>query len=128
MASRSWIAAAALVLIAGAALAQAPAAARKVLQRTDAAAGQEAVQGTADFPPGAETGMHTHPGAEMDYVSQGRIEVVVPGQPAKTYGQGEYYLIPRGGPHNVRNAGTVPAQVVATWIVDKGAPMTTPVN
>ena len=46
----------------------------------------------------------------------------------KTVKAGEPFLIPAGKVHDAKNIGTGPAQVLATYIVEKGKPLATPVK
>ena len=107
--------------------AQAPAVQRTILQRGDlSTAGHEAVMGRADFVPGAETGRHTHPGEEVSYVLEGTILLEVQGKPAVTLKAGDVLFVEAGKIHNAKNTGTGPAKVLATYIVEKGKPLTSP--
>src|SRR5262245_39972300 len=116
--------------------AQAPAAApanplfkRTVLQQADlSAAGREVVQALAEVQPSGASGRHTHPGEEIGYVLSGPLVVEIDGKPARTLQTGEVFLIPPGTVHNARNTGTAVAKVVATYIIEKGKPVTTPVT
>ena len=79
-----------------------------------------------DWPTGADTGKHTHPGDEYAFVIQGSIEVDVEGQPPHIYRGGDSYFNPRGVVHEAKNLGTRPAKTYAVMVVDKGAPLTQP--
>jgi quercetin dioxygenase-like cupin family protein len=119
----------ALPLIAGVCLAQQPQFKRTELQRGDLTApGREAVQALAEIPPAVASGRHTHPGEELGYVLEGPLVVEVDGQAPKTYKTGEAFLIPAGRVHNARNTGTSTAKVLATYIIEKGKPVATPVQ
>jgi len=103
---------------------------RTVLQQHDLSTpGKEFVQALAEVQPGAASGRHTHPGEEVGYVLAGPLVVEIDGQPAKTLQTGEVFLIPPGTVHNAKNAATSGvAKVVATYIIDKGKPVATPVQ
>ncbi len=107
--------------------AQAPAFKRTILQQVDLSApGREAVMAHAEFPPGTETGRHTHPGEEISYVEAGPLVLEVDGQPTRTFQTGEAFMVPAGIIHNAR-AGSAPiTKVVATYIIEKGKPASTP--
>jgi quercetin dioxygenase-like cupin family protein len=108
--------------------AQEPPFKRTVLQRGDLSiAGHEAVTARVDIPQGVSVGRHTHPGEEVAYVLQGTLQVDIDGA-MKTVKAGEPFLIPAGKAHDAKNVGTGPAQVLATYIVEKGKPMATPVK
>ena len=112
------------------ATAQAPAPFRRtMLQQADLSApGREVVQALAEIDPGAQSGRHTHPGEEAGYVLAGPIVVEIDGKPARTLQTGEVFLIPPGTVHNAVNKGSGVAKVLATYIVEKGKPVATPVQ
>ena len=102
---------------------------RTVLQQGDLSApGREVVQALAEIQPGAASGRHTHPGEEVAYVLTGPVVLEIDGKPSKTLQTGEVFLIPPGTIHNAKNAGTGVAKVVATYIIEKGKPVATPVQ
>jgi len=119
---------AALVVAAlGTLAAQAPAVKRTTLQQADLSApGREVVQALAEFPAGSETGRHTHPGEEVSFVEAGPFVLEVDGEPAKTLQTGQAFLVPAGKIHNGHPAAGGTAKVVATYIIEKGKPVTTP--
>ena len=126
---RATATAAALVAITAAAAAQQPAFKRTELQRADLSApGREVVQAIAEFPAGAAAGRHTHPGEEVGYILEGTVLVEVDGKPAATMNAGQYFIIPAGTIHNATNKSNSGAKVLATYIVEKGKPMATPVK
>ena len=108
--------------------AQAPAFKRTVLQQGDLSVpGREAVTAVAEFQPGASPGRHTHPGEEVGYVIEGRVNLEQAGKPAVTLNAGQTFLIPAGTIHNATNTGSGTARILATYIVEKGKPLTTPI-
>ncbi len=108
------------------ALAQAPAFKRTVLQTMELSiAGREAVTAKAEFPGGASSGRHTHPGEEVGYLLEGSVAVEMDGV-SKTLKPGDTFAIPAGKVHNATNLGTGPATIVSTYIVEKGKPLATP--
>ena len=126
---RAAATAAALVAITVAAAAQQPTFKRTELQRADLSApGREVVQAIAEFPPGATVGRHTHPGEEVAYILEGTVLVEVDGKPAATMNAGQYFIIPAGTIHNATNKSKGNAKVLATYIVEKGKPVATPVK
>jgi quercetin dioxygenase-like cupin family protein len=101
---------------------------RTVLQQADLSIpGREVVQALAEVQPGGSSGRHTHPGEEIAYVLVGPLTLEIDGKPAKTFQTGEVFLIPAGAVHNARNAGSAVAKVVATYVIEKGKPVATPV-
>ena len=109
--------------------AQQPAVKRTQLQRGDLSApGREAVMAIAEFPAGTQIGKHTHPGEEISYVLEGTLSLEVDGKAPATLKAGDYFLIPAGQAHNARNTTSGAAKVLATYIVEKGKPLATPVQ
>ena len=101
---------------------------RTILQQADLSApGREAVTAVAEFQPGASPGRHTHPGEEVGYVLEGSIRLEQEGKPDVTLVAGQAFLIPAGTVHNAANTGTGLARILATYIVEKGKPLATPV-
>ena len=120
--------AAAVVVGIGTVMAQAPAFKRTVLQQVDLSStpGREAVTAMAEFPPGSETGRHTHPGEEISYVELGPLVLEVDGQPARTLKTGEALMVPAGVIHNAHPVAGSSAKVIATYVIEKGKPPTSP--
>jgi quercetin dioxygenase-like cupin family protein len=120
------------VLIAGSGLAlhvaraQQPGIRRTDLQRHDLGIpGREVVQVRVELDPGVAFGKHTHPGEEIVYVLEGSLEYQVEGRPPVTLEAGEVLFIPAGTIHAAKNAGSVNAAELATYIVEKGKPLVT---
>ena len=107
--------------------AQQPAFKRTVLQQVPISVpGREAVTAKAELPKGVSAGRHTHPGEEVGYVLEGTVSLEIEGA-AKTLKTGDAFLIPAGKPHNATNVGTGQATILATYIVEQGKPLATPV-
>ena len=101
---------------------------RTVLQQADISApGREVITAVGEFQPGASPGRHTHPGEEVSYVLEGSIVLEQEGKPNTTVSAGQAFIIPAGVVHNATNKGTGAARIVATYIVEKGKPLATPV-
>ena len=108
---------------------QQPAFKRTMLQKNDLSAqGREAVQVLAEFAPGAAAGKHTHPGEEMGYVLEGTLVLEVVGKKPVTLKAGDVFFVPAGVVHDGKNAGKGPAKVLATYVIEKGKPVATPVK
>ena len=108
---------------------QQPAFKRTMLQKHDLSAqGREAVQVVAEFAPGAAAGKHTHPGEELGYILEGTLVLEVVGQKPLTLKAGDSFFVPAGVVHDGKNVGKGPAKVLATYIVEKGKPVATPVK
>jgi len=98
---------------------------RTDLQRHDLEIpGREAFQARVDFAPGASFPRHTHPGAEIIYVLAGTLEYEVKGETV-TLKSGDVLFVPAGTVHAARNVGTTPAAELATYVIEKGKPLTT---
>jgi quercetin dioxygenase-like cupin family protein len=98
--------------------------ARTDLQRHDlSVSGWESLQALVSFAPGASFPRHRHPGEEIIYVTQGTIEYEVDGKPV-TVKAGEVLFIPYGVVHAARNTGNGPAAELATYVLEKGKPLT----
>jgi quercetin dioxygenase-like cupin family protein len=78
---------------------------------------------TVTVPPGGEIPWHQHPGTEMSIVTSGAVTVVREGacEPV-VYQAGETVYIADEVPHTARNEGTVPLQLVVTYLLTAGAP------
>lgn len=90
--------------------------------------GKVAVQARAEFDPGVAAGRHTHPGEELGYVLEGQLELRIDGQPPRIVKAGETFFVPEGIVHDGVNTGTGKAKVLATYVVEKGKPVATPVK
>ena len=88
--------------------------------------GREAVMALAEFPAGSETGRHTHPGEEISFVEAGPFVLEIDGQPARTLKTGEVFSVPAGTIHNGHPTPGGTAKVVATYVIEKGKPVSTP--
>jgi quercetin dioxygenase-like cupin family protein len=109
--------------------AQQPGFKRTVVQQKDISVpGREAVTAVGEFQPGASPGRHTHPGEEIGYVLEGSLLLEEDGKPAVTINAGQAFLIPPGTIHNATNKGPGTARILATYIVEKGKPVATPVT
>jgi quercetin dioxygenase-like cupin family protein len=81
---------------------------------------------TAEWPPGAATGRHTHPGDEYGTVSEGTLVTRQDGAEWKTIEAGQSYYVPAGVVHETKNAGDKPARSYNGFIVEKGKPRANP--
>jgi quercetin dioxygenase-like cupin family protein len=86
----------------------------------------EVAQVVLDFAPGAQTPAHTHPGQVFVTVLDGAITLRTGGA-EKTYQVGESFVEQPEVAVQARNAGTTKATVLATYLLPKGAPFSTPV-
>lgn len=108
---------------------QQPAFKRAILQKQDLSAqGREAVVALAEFSPGAIAGKHTHPGEELGYILEGTLVLEVEGKPPVTLKAGDVFFVESGKVHDGKNIGKGTGKVLATYIVEKGKPLATPVK
>jgi quercetin dioxygenase-like cupin family protein len=78
---------------------------------------------TVVVPPGGTTGWHRHPGTETSVVTAGEVTLIREGDcEPETFTAGEAVFVPDALPHEARNDGTVPAEVVVTYLLAPGAP------
>ena len=102
-----------------------PGTARTDLQRHDlSVAGQETLQARIDFEPGSFATRHRHPGEEIIYVLEGTLEYQIDGSAPVTLKAGDVLFVPAGAVHRAKNVGTVRGAELATYIVEKGKPLT----
>ena len=101
---------------------------RTIFQKSDVpGSNYEAVFGMAEIAPNAKVALHTHPGNESSYVVAGSLTLQVQGQPAREVNAGEAMFVPANTPHGGQ-AGPSGAKILATWVVEKGKPLATPVK
>ncbi len=118
-----------LITMGGLAIAQQAGFKRTLLQTQDLSIPEKVVvQAVAEFEPGVAAGRHTHPGEEMGYVLEGQIEIKIDGQPAKMIQAGQTFFIPSGLVHDGINTSSGNSKVLATYVVEKGKPVATPVK
>lgn len=106
--------------------AQAPAVDRKVLLQQDAPApGYQNVMVAVTIPAGGREGRHTHPGTAIVHVLEGALTLDHDGRPTTTYKAGETLFVEAGKVHEGINRGTSPMKAIASFVVEKGKPLTT---
>ena len=127
---RTTVALLATMLLAGSA-AQLPAQPRPAgttrtdLQRYDLSIpGREVLQARVDFAPRSSFPRHKHPGEEIIYVIEGTLEYELPGKGWVSLKKGDVLFVPHGGVHAARNLSTAPAAELATYVLEKGKPLT----
>ena len=103
---------------------------RDVLMKQDLSdfPGHEGVVVHVEFAAGAREPRHVHPGDIFGYVQEGSLTVGIEGQSPVTFKPGEIFFVPAGKVHWGENAGTTTVKVLATFVVEKGKPLTTPVQ
>jgi quercetin dioxygenase-like cupin family protein len=102
-----------------------PGSSRIDLQRHDLRdPGREVLQARVDFAPGASFPAHRHPGEEIIYVLEGTLEYQLEGQPAMRLKAGDVLFVPAGTYHSAKNIGDTPGSELATYVLEKGKPLT----
>ena len=84
--------------------------------------GRTMIQNRVELGPEAPVVRHKHPGEEIIYVMEGKLEYSIDGQEPKTYSAGEALMVPADTVHSVRNAGDGNATELATYVVETGKP------
>jgi len=90
--------------------------------------GRHAVQARAEFEPGGAIGRHTHPGEELSIVLEGALLLEVERSAGEDCKGRRVVLHSRGRSPRRQERGTGKAVVFATYIVEKGKPVATPVK
>ena len=85
--------------------------------------GREVIQNRVDVDPEAPAIRHWHPGEEVIYVLEGRLEYEIDGESPRTVSAGEALTVPAERVHSVRNIRDGNAAELATYIVEKGKPL-----
>ena len=105
--------------------AQLPGVRRIDLQRHDLSVpAREVIQVRVEIDPAVPATKHWHPGEEIIYVLEGSLEYQVEGKPPVTLKAGDVLFIPARTIHAARNVGTGPGAELATYVVEKGQPLT----
>ena len=101
---------------------------RKILLQQDtAAAGYQNVMVAVTIPAGAREGRHTHPGTAIVHVQEGELTLDHQGRQRRTYKVGETLSIDASTVHEGMNLGKVPVRAIASFVVEKGKPLTSQV-
>ena len=87
--------------------------------------GREIVQALTEIPAGVESGWHMHPGEEIGYIIAGTVQMMRQDQPTQTLHAGDPFLMPPNTPHNALDVGPETGQMLSTYIVAIGKPLTT---
>jgi quercetin dioxygenase-like cupin family protein len=105
-----------------------PKATRLFVQELAGHPGEEVSIVLVEFPPGASSKPHRHPGPVFVCVTEGSVELQVEGGPRSTLQAGQVFYEAPGAIHSVaRNASaTVPAKVLAFMVAKAGAPIVLP--
>jgi quercetin dioxygenase-like cupin family protein len=106
--------------------AQQPAVERKVLLQQDVSIpGYQNVLVGVTIPVGGREGRHTHPGTAIVHVTEGALTLDHDGRATTTYKAGETFYVEAGKVHEGINKGSAPVRAIASFVVEKGKPLTT---
>jgi len=106
--------------------AEGPQVQRKVVLTQDLAIpNYQQVTVEVSIPVGGREGRHTHPGSVTVYVLEGALTLYYEGKPMTTYKPGEAFFIEGGKIHEGINQSNAPIKAVASFVVEKGKPLTT---
>lgn len=83
---------------------------------------REAIQVRVDFAQGASFPKHSHPGVEIAYVLSGMVEYEMSGKTIQLKA-GESLYIPAGASHSAKNIANGTSSELATYVVEKNAPI-----
>ena len=101
---------------------------RTPLQRFDVpGTAYETVIGIAEIAPNVAVGRHTHPGPESGYIIEGGFELLIEGEPPRHLVASQSYQVPPAKVHDART-GPAGAKVIATYVVEKGKPIASPIE
>jgi quercetin dioxygenase-like cupin family protein len=99
---------------------------RKILLQQDLEIpGYEVLLAEVTLAVGGREGRHSHPGTLVARILEGELTLELEGQPTKVVKAGEAVLIEPRQVHEGINRGSVPIRALATFIVEKGKPLTT---
>ncbi len=102
---------------------------RKVLMQQDLnIPGYAAALVSVEIPVGGREGRHTHPGTLIVYVQEGTLTLDYEGKPTKAYKAGETFSVEPGKIHEGINKGNTTVKALASFVVEKGKPLTTQVQ
>jgi quercetin dioxygenase-like cupin family protein len=108
---------------------QQPAVTRKVLLQQDLAIpGYTTALIAVEIPTGVREGRHTHPGTLLGYVQEGTLTLDYEGKPTGTYKAGDTFYVEPGKIHEGINKGNTAVKILATFVGEKGKPITTQVQ
>ena len=109
--------------------AQQPTVTRKVLIQQDLTIpGYTAALVSVEIPVGGREGRHTHPGTIMVVVQEGELTLDYEGKPTMTYKAGQSFYVEPGKIHEGINKGKTGVRAIASFVVEKGKPLTTQVS
>ena len=129
-----FIAALAIIAFAAPAAAQQAPVAPSPVQRTPIGktevpgSNYEVVTAIVTIQPGFKAGRHNHPGVVQAQVLEGEFMLQFDGEPEKVFKAGQSLEVPDKAIHNEGAVGSVPAKLIAVYVVEKGKPLVNPIK
>jgi len=129
-----FIAALAIIAFAAPAAAQQAPVAPSPVQRTPIGktevpgSNYEVVTAIVTIQPGFKAGRHNHPGVVQAQVLEGEFMLQLDGEPEKVFKAGQSLEVPDKAIHNEGAVGSVPAKLIAVYVVEKGKPLVNPIK
>jgi quercetin dioxygenase-like cupin family protein len=88
----------------------------------------EVITAMVTLQPGFKAGRHNHPGVVQAQVLEGEFMIQFDGEPEKIFKAGQSLEVPAGKIHNEGAVGSVPAKLIAVYVVEKGKPLVNPIK
>jgi quercetin dioxygenase-like cupin family protein len=88
----------------------------------------EVVTAMVEIQPGFKAGRHTHPGTVQAQVLEGEFMIQFDGKPEQVFKAGQSLEVPNQAIHNEGAVGSVPAKLIAVYVVEKGKPLVNPIK
>ena len=102
---------------------------RKVLLQQDLdIPGYETLLVAVTIAVGGREGRHTHAATLVGQVLEGELTLEQEGLPTRTLKPGDSVIVKPGQVHEGINKSKAPIRILATFIAEKGKPLTTPVR
>jgi quercetin dioxygenase-like cupin family protein len=103
----------------------APTVTRTVLRQQDLPVpGMAAALVRVELPVGSREGRHQHPGTLVAVVQKGTLTLDHEGKPTAELKVGDTFSVEPGKVHEGMNKGTVPVELIASFVFPKDKPMT----
>lgn len=87
--------------------------------------GRDIVQVLTEIPVDVSSGWHHHPGEEVGYIVAGTVRMQRRDAATEVLDAGDGFLIPPGVAHNATDLGPDTGQMLSTYIVETGEPVST---
>jgi quercetin dioxygenase-like cupin family protein len=88
----------------------------------------EVITAMVTIQPGFKAGRHNHPGTVQAQVLEGEFMIQFDGEAEKIFKAGQSLEVPNQAIHNEGAVGSVPAKLIAVYVVEKGKPLVNPIK